>query len=130
MNNNLNPTTVNQNLHEEKEDSLIKESNKNNMNDISDSEKMPPPQIINYDVKYKISDDFITTIRSFLKELPYSDVEPIFKTLEVNKNIMPIAGLNEIIRIIASFPYKNVAGLMTLLQNKELNNKWFTIITK
>ena len=87
---------------------------------------MPLPQTMNYYATYKISKLFINDFRRTFQEISYAD----YKNLEqyISRDVIPAAVLNELIRTIASYPYKYVAGLMRALENKELFKKYFELL--
>lgn len=87
------------------------------MND--ELEQMPAPQTMNYDQKLKITDKFVADMYASLDSFSYVEVSEIFKTVEALKNEMPINVLNEIVRRIASFPYKNVRDLMLQVETDQ-----------
>ena len=89
-------------------------------------EQMPAPQTMNYDQKLVVSDRFVSDMYTALDSFSYVEVSEIFKTVEALKNEMPINVLNEIIRRIASFPYKNVRDLM--LQVETDQSVYWTLI--
>lgn len=87
---------------------------------------MPLPQTMNYYATYKISKLFINDFRRTFQEISYAD----YKNLEqyISRDVIPAAVLNELIRTIATYPYKYVAGLMRALENKELFKKYFELL--
>ena len=87
---------------------------------------MPLPQTMNYYATYKISKLFINDFRRTFQEISYAD----YKNLEqyISRDVIPAAVLNELIRTIATYPYKYVAGLMIALENKELFKKYFELL--
>ena len=87
---------------------------------------MPLPQTMNYYATYKISRLFINDFRRTFQEISYADD----KNLEqyISRDVIPAAVLNELIRTIATYPYKYVAGLMKALENKELFKKYFELL--
>jgi len=91
----------------------------NNTEIMEAMEQMPAPQTMNYDQKLKLSDRFMTDMYAALDSFSYVEVNEIFKTVEALKNEMPINILNEIVRRIASFPYKNVRDLMLQIETDQ-----------
>lgn len=89
-------------------------------------EQMPAPQTMDYDQTLKVSDKFVSDMYAALDGFSYVEVCEIFKTVEALKNKMPINVLNEIIRRIASFPYKSVRDLM--LQVETDQSVYWTLI--
>ena len=87
---------------------------------------MPLPQTMNYYATYKISKLFINDFRRTFQDISYAD----YKNLEqyISRDVIPAAVLNELIRTIATYPYKYVAGLMRALENKELFKKYFELL--
>lgn len=86
---------------------------------------MPAPQIFNYGKSYKVTDLFKNDLMIVLKELPYAEAKKYLDALEMYKETIPIAALNEFIRALGSLPYKYVAGLMKILEKKENFEKYF-----
>ena len=87
---------------------------------------MPAPQTMNYQAAYRISQLFINDFRRTFQEISYAD----YKNLEqyISREVIPAAVLNELIRTIATYPYKYVAGLMRALENKESFKKYFELL--
>ena len=87
---------------------------------------MPTPQTMNYQASYKISQLFVNDFRRTFQEISYAD----YKNLEryISRDVIPAALLNELIRTIATYPYKYVAGLMRALENKETFKKYFELL--
>ena len=87
---------------------------------------MPTPQTMNYQASYKISQLFVNDFRRTFQEIAYAD----YNNLEryISRDVIPAALLNELIRTIATYPYKYVAGLMRALENKESFKKYFELL--
>lgn len=82
-------------------------------------EQMPAPQTMNYEQTFKLSDKFISDMYAALDSFSYLEVNELFTAVEQLRNNMPINVLNEIIRRIASFPYKNVVNLMKVFETNQ-----------
>ena len=101
------------------------EDNKEMMDAI---ENMPAPQTMNYDQMLVVSDVFVADMYEALDGFAYVEVSEIIKTVEQLKNEMPINVLNEIIRRIASFPYKNVKKLMSVVETDQ--SKYWSLVSQ
>lgn len=84
-----------------------------------EEKQMPQPETMNYDQTLILSDMFVNDMYAALDGFAYVEVSEIFKTVEQLKNNMPINVLNEIVRRIASFPYKNVKNLMNVVETNQ-----------
>ena len=90
---------------------------------------MPEPQVINYGQHYKLSDLFINDLKKVLADVAYVDAQKIFDKIDNTKNrVMPIAQVNELIRDLSYLPYKVVAPLMTVINNKDNFLRYFVPI--
>ena len=87
--------------------------------------EMPAPQIFNYEKSYKITDMFKNDLMSVLKELPYVEAKKFIDGLDLYKEAIPIAALNEFIRALGTIPYKYVSNFMRILEKKENFEKYF-----
>ncbi len=83
------------------------------------NETMPAPQTINYEQKLKLSDKFVEDMNAALDSIAYVEVKDLFNVVENMRNEIPINILNEVIRRIASFPYKNVKNLMHVVETNQ-----------
>ena len=80
------------------------------MEEIKD--KMPEPQINNYRQFYRVTDLFIKDYKLSVASVAYVDAIKVLDLVERHNRIINTATLNEIIRIIGSFPYKYVNAIM------------------
>ena len=81
--------------------------------------KMPEPEVINYDVLLKLNDIFIDDLEEALGNYAYVETGEIIKAVNNMKSNMPINMLNEIIRRISSFPYKSVKKIMYNIETRQ-----------
>lgn len=96
------------------------------MNNITKSSEMPEPQVMNYGQHYKLSDLFINDLKKVLGDVAYVDAQKFFdKINQVDDRIMTIAQINELIRDLSYMPYRVVAQLMGVINNKENFLKYF-----
>ena len=86
---------------------------------------MPAPQIFNYGKNYKITDLFRNDLMTVLKEIPYVEAKKFLDGLDMYKEAIPIAALNEFIRALGTIPYKYFANFMRILEKKENFEKYF-----
>lgn len=94
------------------------------------SNEMPEPQVMNYDVFYKVTPMFINDLKIVMTNggVAYVDAKKIFDKITENKMILPSALLNELVRDLGRLPYKVVANLMQILEDKEKFSKYFELI--
>lgn len=100
---------------------LTKETNTEvtNTNTEGTVEQMPAPQTMNYEQTLKLSDKFVSDMYAALDGFSYVEVNELFAAVEQLRNNMPINVLNEIIRRIGSFPYRNVVNLMKTVETRQ-----------
>lgn len=90
---------------------------------------MPPVQTVKYETFYRISQLFINDLKIVMQDAPYADVRQLFSFLENYNFILPAAILNEFLNKIASMPYRLVAPIMEVIENKNLFPKYFEDVT-
>lgn len=100
---------------------LTKEKNTEvtNTNAAAAPEQMPAPQTLNYEQTLRLSDKFVSDMYAALDGFSYVEVNELFTAVEQLRNNMPINVLNEIIRRIGSFPYRNVVNLMKVVETNQ-----------
>ena len=100
---------------------LTKETNTEvtNTNTEGTVEQMPAPQTMKYEQTLKLSDKFVSDMYAALDGFSYVEVNELFAAVEQLRNNMPINVLNEIIRRIGSFPYRNVVNLMKTVETRQ-----------
>lgn len=87
---------------------------------------MPEPKVLDYSQFFQISDLFINDLKKVLADLAYVEANKIFSKInQFNNRIMGIAQVNELVRDISYLPYKNVAPLMTAINNNDNFLKYF-----
>lgn len=89
------------------------------------SSEMPRPEVIDYDVLYKITPLFVNDLKIVMGDVPYVDAVKLFNKIRKCKGIMTAASLNEFIREIGTYPFKYVSPIMNVINNKELFSKYF-----
>ena len=87
---------------------------------------MPTPQTMNYHAVYRINQVFINDFRRTFQEISYVDYKKLEKY--ISRDTIPAGVLNELIRTIASYPYKYVVNLMRAIENKETFSKYFELL--
>ena len=96
------------------------------MNNIAKSSEMPEPQVMNYSQYYKLSDLFVNDLKKVLADVAYVDAQKFFdKINKADNRTMPIAQVNEFIKDLSYLPYRVVAQLMSVINNKENFLKYF-----
>lgn len=100
---------------------LTKETNVEVTNTNADvaPEQMPAPQTLNYEQTLRLSDKFVSDMYAALDGFSYVEVNELFTAVEQLRNNMPINVLNEVIRRIGSFPYRNVVNLMKTVETNQ-----------
>ena len=99
------------------------------MSNIAKSSEMPEPQVMNYGQHYKLSDLFVNDLKKVLSDVAYVDAQKFFDKIDQAENrIMPISQINELIRDLSYLPYRVVAQLMGVINNKENFLKYFVPI--
>lgn len=88
-------------------------------------DKMPEPQVVNYRQFFEVTEVFINDYKICANNIAYVDAIKVLNLINRNDRIVNSATLNEIIRIIGSFPYKYVHALMENINNKEIFPHYF-----
>ena len=89
---------------------------------------MPEPQVLNYEIRYKVTPLFINDLKKVMADVAYVDAKKLFDKIDENKGILPAAMLNEFIRDISMFPYKYVSGLMAVIYDESKFGKYFEML--
>jgi len=92
------------------------------------SSEMPAPQVINYDISYKLTPLFINDLKKVMADVPYVDAIKLFNMISECDGVMHIARFNEFLRELGSFPFKYVSGIMSVINNKEYFPKYFDVV--
>lgn len=92
---------------------------------MSKSTEMPEPKVLNYDLKYRISQLFINDLKKVLANVAYVDAIKMLDKIERNERIFTLAQLNEFILELSSFPYKDIVPLMAVLNQHGNFFKYF-----
>lgn len=90
---------------------------------------MPPVQTLDYNKTYQVTNIFLNDLKITLKDVAYADAKKYFDYLEHYKYVLPIAILNEFLKMLSNLPMKYVAQLFGVIQNKDLFPKYFVDIT-
>ena len=96
---------------------------------INGTSDMPPVEVLDYNKTFKVSDLFLNDLKITLKDVAYADAIPYFNYLAKYNYILPVAILNEFLKMLSNLPIKYVAPLFAVIQNKELFSKYFVDIT-
>lgn len=97
----------------------------NNKKELSYSNDMPEPQVIQYYQKYRITELFINDLKKTLGDMAYADTKPLIDKIEECERVMPVAKLDEFIKDLSGLPYKVVSKLMSVIGNKDNFLKYF-----
>lgn len=87
--------------------------------------EMPEPQVLNYELRYKVTPLFISDLKRVMADVAYVDAKRLFDKISEYDGVFPAAVLNEFIRDISLFPYKYVAGLMAVIYDETKFGKYF-----
>ena len=107
-------------------DNKVLEEVKKDVTGIDNKDIMPEPDTLNYEVKFVLSDTFISDVEEALQDYAYVEVRDILNTVNALKTAMPINMLNEIVRRLAAFPYKSVKKLMYFIETDK-NRYWHPV---
>jgi hypothetical protein len=86
---------------------------------------MPEPQINNYRKFYRVTDLFIRDYKISVASVAYVDAVKVLDIVYRHDRIVNTAALNEIVRIIGSFPYKYVNAIMQNFKEDEVMRLYF-----
>ena len=89
------------------------------------SNEMPEPQVLNYELRYKVTPIFINDLKKVMADVAYVDAKRLFNKIDEHDGILPAATLNELIRDISMFPYKYVAPIMGVIYDETKFSKYF-----
>lgn len=89
------------------------------------STDMPEPKVLNYDLKYRVTQLFINDLKKVLANVAYADAIRLFDKIESCERVFTLAQLNEFISELSEFPYKHVVAIMTVLNQKDNFFKYF-----
>lgn len=107
-------------------DNKVLEEVKKDVTGVDNKDVMPEPDILNYNVKFSLSDVFLSDVEEALQDYAYVEVRDILNTINSLKNEIPINMLNEVVRRLASFPYKSVKKLMYFIETEQ-NRYWHPV---
>lgn len=96
---------------------------------VNGTSDMQPVEVLDYNKTFQVTDLFLNDLRLTLKDVAYADAIRYFNYLANYKYILPIAILNEFLKMLSNLPMKYVAPLFAVIQNKELFPKYFVDIT-
>lgn len=91
----------------------------------NNNEKMPEPQVNNYRQFYRVTDLFIKDYKTSVASIAYVDAIKVMDIINRHDRIINTASLNEIVRIIGTFPYKYVNSIMQNFLNSEMLKLYF-----
>jgi len=89
---------------------------------------MPVPQVANYNNKYKVTQLFRNDLDKVLGDMAYVDVKKVISILDDTNNVLTAALLSEFLHNLTNLPYKVVAPLMKVIENKDNFGKYFELI--
>jgi len=89
------------------------------------SSEMPEPQVLNYELRYRVTPLFINDLKKVMADVAYVDAKKVFDKINEHGGILTAAALNELIRDISSFPYKHVSGIMSVIYDETKFGKYF-----
>jgi hypothetical protein len=96
---------------------------------VNGTSDMQPVEVLDYNKTFQVTDLFLNDLKLTLKDVAYADAIRYFDYLANYKYILPIAILNEFLKMLSNLPMKYVAPLFAVIQNKELFPKYFVDIT-
>jgi hypothetical protein len=96
----------------------IEEATIENLNENINVDEQPAPNTTTYEVIISTTDKFVNDVINALGEFSYAETNQILSAIQNNRN-MPISNINEILNRIASFPWKAVNGVMTIVSTKQ-----------
>jgi hypothetical protein len=91
---------------------------------------MTEPQVNNYRKFYTVTDVFVSDYKASVESMAYVDAIKVLDLVKRHGNVVNSATLNEIVRIIASFPYKYVNGIMSKIHNSVTFKEYFVEMPK
>jgi hypothetical protein len=97
----------------------------NTEKELSNSNDMPEPQVVQYYQIYRITDMFVRDLKTILGDMAYADTKQFIDRIEECGRIMPIAKLDEFIKDLSGLPYKIVSKLMCVIEKKDNFLKYF-----
>lgn len=90
-----------------------------------DRNTMPEPQTVNYHTYYIVTDAFVNDFVTCTSQMAYVDVMKVMNIIKKHDNVVAISQLNELIRLLGTFPYKYVHPLMDNVNDKDIFQKYF-----
>jgi len=97
----------------------------NTEKELSNSNDMPEPQVVQYYQTYRITDMFVRDLKTILGDMAYADTKQFIDRIEECGRIMPVAKLDEFIKDLSGLPYKIVSKLMSVIEKKDNFLKYF-----
>ena len=91
----------------------------------NNNDKMPEPQTLNYNIYYVVTELFVNDFLTCTDEMAYVDVMKIMSIINRHQNVVSSGQLNELVRILGTFPYKYVNRLMANIGNNDMFAKYF-----
>ena len=96
----------------------IEEATIENLNKNINVDEQPAPNTTTYEVIISTTDKFVNDVINALGEFSYAETHHILSAIQNNRN-MPISSINEILNRIASFPWRAVNSVMTIVSTKQ-----------
>lgn len=91
----------------------------------TNTDKMPEPQTLNYNIYYIVTDKFVNDFLACTNEMAYVDVMKVMSIVNRHDNVVSSGQLNELIRLLGTFPYKYVSRLMVNVTDAEMFANYF-----
>lgn len=91
----------------------------------TNTDKMPEPQTLNYNIYYIVTDKFVNDFLACTNEMAYVDVMKVMSIVDRHDNVVSSGQLNELIRVLGTFPYKYVSRLMANVTDTEMFANYF-----
>ena len=98
-------------------------------NQVIGTSDMPSPKTVTYETFYRVTQVFVNDLKTVLQDAAYADVKQFLDLIKSYNNILPIAVLNEFLNKLSTMPYKMVAPIMAVIENKDLFPKYFEDVT-
>lgn len=91
---------------------------------------MPVPPVINYRESYIVTPLFKKDLAIVLSDTAYVDAIKFFDIIDEHNSVFPAAILHEFIESLKYLPYRVIAPMISILNNKDKFNKYFTPISQ